>query len=85
MAESGWLISWAMEAASSPTVMTRVTCANSACDLRKVSSARIRSSADLRTLYMRRLMTSAVVRKASGATTSSGSLIARWKSGAVKK
>ena len=35
----GWLTSWAMEAVSSPSVVTRVTCASSACALRSACSA----------------------------------------------
>src|SRR6266851_3606999 len=42
-AASGWFTSWAIEAVSSPSVVTRVTWASSACALRSVSSACLRS------------------------------------------
>ena len=38
-AASGWFTSWAMDVVSSPSVVTRVTCASSACALRSASSA----------------------------------------------
>jgi hypothetical protein len=43
-AASGWLTSWEIEAVSSPRVITRPTCASSACAFCNASSARCRSN-----------------------------------------
>ena len=43
IAASGWVTSWAIEAVSSPTVITRLTCASSAWARCKPSSERFRS------------------------------------------
>src|SRR5882672_2952639 len=47
IAASGWLVSCAIDAASSPSVVTRLTCASSACVLCSASSARLRSVMDV--------------------------------------
>ena len=39
MAASGWFSSWAKEAVTSPSVVTRVTCVSAACASRKASEA----------------------------------------------
>ena len=41
IAAIGWLISWAIEAASCPIVVTRLTCASSVCASRNASEASI--------------------------------------------
>ena len=43
MAARGWFTSWAMEAVISPMVITRETCASSACATDRASSALFRS------------------------------------------
>ncbi len=43
IAESGWLTSCAIEAASCPSVVTRAMCVSSACDWASLACARLRS------------------------------------------